>query len=169
MSILTEKPGGERTKDEGRLLAFSGGRYLGTDMPTRLALQYFRSQLESRYWWVIVPTGQGGHDLMSDFVERFYGEGAGLEFLSFPLSALYESACGRLVVAFALKQLCSPSAMAGWLTSGGYPALERVLATQDVHFWSSPEDSSLSYRVSELLDRTLLRPNRRQCPRSRSC
>jgi hypothetical protein len=169
MNILTEKPGGERTKDGGRLLAFSEGRFLGTDMPTKLALQYFRSQLESRYWWVIVPTGQGGHDLMSDFVERFYGEGAGFEVLSFPLSALHESASGKLVVAFAFKQLCPPSAMAGWLTSGGYPAAEWVLATQDVHFWSSREDSSLSYMVSELLDRTLLRPNRRQCLSNRSC
>jgi hypothetical protein len=168
MNILIEKRGAG-TKDGGRLLTFTDGRYVDTDIPTKLALQYFRSQLESRYWWVIVPTGQGGDDLMSDFVERFYGEGAGLEVLSFPLSALHESASGKLVVAFALKQLCPPSAMAGWLTSCGYPAAEQILATQDVHFWSSHEDSSLSYMVSELLDRTLLRPNRRQCPPSRSC
>jgi hypothetical protein len=105
---------------------------------------------------------------MSYFVERFYGEGAGFDVLSFPLSALREGACGKLVVAFALKQLCSPAAMATWLTSRGYSAAERILATRDVHFWCSREDSMLSYMVSELLDRTLLRPNRRQCPRSRS-
>jgi hypothetical protein len=165
---LTEKPGGG-TGNGARLLTFLEGRYMGADMPTKVALQYFRSQLESRHWWVIVPTGQGGDALMSDFVERFFGEGAGLEVLSVPLSVLLESARGRLVVAFALKQLCSPLAMAGWLTGGGYRAAGQVLATQDVHFWSSREDSSLSYMVSELLDRTLLRPNRRQCPSSRSC
>jgi hypothetical protein len=168
MNILTEKPGGG-TKDSGRLLTFSEGRYVGANIPTKLALQYFRSQLESRYWWVIVPTGQGGDNLMSDFVERFYGQGPGLEVLSVPLSALHESGCGRLVVAFALKQLCSPSAMAGWLTSRGLSAAGWVLANQDVHFWSSREDSLLSYMVSELLDCTLLRPNRGQCPRNRSC
>jgi hypothetical protein len=98
---------------------------------------------------------------MSDFVERFYGEGAGLEVLSFPLSALHESASGKLVVAFARKQLCPAAAMAVWLTSRGYPAAERIVAAKDVHFWRSREDSLLSYMISELLDRTLLRPNRR--------
>jgi hypothetical protein len=105
----------------------------------------------------------------TEAVEGMEDETPMLEVLSFSLSALDENACGRLVVAFALKQLCPPSAMAGWLTSRGCPAAEWVLATQDVHFWSSREDSSLSYMVSELLDRTLLRPNRRQCPPNRNC
>jgi hypothetical protein len=163
MNILIEKRSAV-TKDGGRLLTFTDGRYVDTDIPTKLALQYFRSQLESRYWWVIVPTGQGGAELMSDYVERFYGQGPGLEVLSFPPAALHESASGKLVVAFALKQLCPAAAMAAWLTSRGYPSAERVMATQDVHFWCSPEDSSLSYMVSELLDRTLLRPSRRPMP-----
>jgi hypothetical protein len=129
-------------------------------MSARSALQYLRGRLKSRYWWVIVPTGRGGDELMSDFVRSFYREGPGLDVLSFPFSALQAGVPGKLLVAFALKQQCHAADMAAWLISCGNPAAEAILVTQDVHFWCSAQDSSLSFLISELLDRTLLRPNR---------
>ena len=97
----------------------------------------FSSRVESRLWWVIIPRSRAGNDLVQAFERQFYGDdnSIGFEVIVLPLGMLREDWTGAVMVAFALKQYCSPSSLAQWLTRQGRPATPEALTGQDFHFW----------------------------------
>jgi hypothetical protein len=113
------------------------------------ALEFLRSQVGSRRWWVIIPTGRAGNDLVQAFESHFYGgdRNIGFEVTVLPLAAFREGRVGAVMVAFALKQYCSPSELAEWLSRQGYPTQGDALARREFHFWCSPETSSFSTAI----------------------
>jgi hypothetical protein len=110
------------------------------------ALEFLRSQVGSRRWWVIIPTGRAGNDVVQAFESHFYGgdRNVGFEVMMLPLAAFCEGLVGAVMVAFALKQYCSPSELAEWLTRQGCPSQGDALARRDFHFWCSPETIDFS-------------------------
>jgi hypothetical protein len=99
--------------------------------------RFFSSRVESRLWWVIIPRGRAGHDLVQSFEAQFYGgdKNAGFEVMVFPLSALREGWSGAIMVAFALRQYCSPSKFADWLIRHGHPTTAEALVGEPFHLW----------------------------------
>ena len=101
------------------------------------AATFFRGKVESGRWWVIIPRSRAGNDLVQAFERQFYGDdnSIGFEVIVLPLGMLREDWTGTVMVAFALKQYCSPSSLAQWLTRQGRPATPEALTGQDFHFW----------------------------------
>jgi hypothetical protein len=101
------------------------------------ASKFCRNKIDSRRWWVIIPKGRAGNDLVQAFERQFYSDAnsIGFEVMVLPLGMLCEDWTGAVTVAFALKQYCSPSSLAQWLTQQGRPATRETLAGQNLHFW----------------------------------
>jgi hypothetical protein len=105
--------------------------------PNDTALAILRSRLESDRWWVIIPTGLSGHDLIQAFESQFYADdnSVGFEVMVLRASVVSEGWDGAVMVAFALKQCCPPSELARWLAKLGCLATAETLAERDFHFW----------------------------------
>jgi len=101
------------------------------------AAAFFRRKVDSGRWWVIIPRGRAGHDLVQAFENQFYAgdTSIGFEVMVLPSSALREEWTGAVMIAFALKQYCSPSRLAEWLARRGRAATAEALAAPDLHFW----------------------------------
>jgi hypothetical protein len=106
-------------------------------LPNDTALAILRSRLESDRWWVIIPTGRSGHDLIQAFESQFYADDSsvGFDVMVLPASVVSEERDGAVMVAFALKQYCPPSELAKWLAQLGCLATAETLSEKDFHFW----------------------------------